>query len=465
MNKNKTLWLELPKALIESLRKVKGFDEASFVKVHDGEEQVTSIRMNMEKLGWVEKGWRMNSKLSEANKISWCSDGFYLNERPSFTLDPLFHAGVYYVQEASSMFLWEVLKQTVAAEKELKALDLCAAPGGKSTLLASYFKDGLLVANEVIRQRANVLVENLNKWGSGNVVITNNDPKDFAKLEGFFDVMVIDAPCSGSGLFRKDNDAINEWSEDNVKLCSMRQQRIVADVLPALKEEGVLIYCTCSYSKEEDEDVIDWMVKEFGMSSCKLVLKDEWNVVETVSDNEAFGYRFYPDKVQGEGFFIAALKKGNGRERNNYISHSFSVPSKQEVAIVNEWIKGNEEVFLFKQNEKILAIPIRWKNEVALLQKHLYLRKAGVALGSLKHKDLVPEHELAMSLMLSDNISSIELNEEQAIEYLRKKEIYIESDIKGWALATYSGVHLGWMKILPNRINNYYPAEWRILKY
>jgi 16S rRNA C967 or C1407 C5-methylase (RsmB/RsmF family) len=188
----------LPQRLIESLKSVKGFDEAAFRQVHNSGEQVTSIRLNQAK--------KVNGEWALVN-----------------------------TEEASSMFLWQVLEQTIGEKtKGLKVLDLCAAPGGKSTLLASYFKNGLLVSNEVIKSRASVLVENITKWGSENVVVTNNDPKDFAALENYFDVIVVDAPCSGSGLFRRDPEAINEWSENNVALCSQRQQRILADVYPAL---------------------------------------------------------------------------------------------------------------------------------------------------------------------------------------------------------------------------------------
>jgi len=451
------LHLQIPKALIDSLQNVKGFDEDAFVKAHEQNEAITSIRYNPAKSAI--------DNLQSAINIPWCPHGFYLPERPSFTFDPLFHAGTYYVQEASSMFLWQMLKQTVGENLSgLKVLDLCAAPGGKSTLLASYFKDGLIVANEVIRSRANILVENITKWGSENVVVTNNDPKDFSKLKGFFDVILIDAPCSGSGLFRKDNDAINEWSEENVILCSRRQQRIAADVLPSLKEDGILIYSTCSYSKQEDEDILDWMISNHQLSTINCQPNEEWNIVETVSEKGAFGYRFYPDKIKGEGFFIAAFKKTDGETGDSYFSTSFVIPSKHESALAKEWIKEDDGLFLFKQNEKIIAIEERWKNDIVFLQNNLYLRKAGVALGSVKGNDFVPEHELALSSLMNDKIRKVELTKEQAIQYLQKKELVLEDDIKGWALATYLDKNLGWIKILHNRVNNYYPKEWRILK-
>ena len=229
--------MSLPIRLLDSLETVKGFHRKAFEEVHASGEQVVSVRLNPSKLSMVNGEWSMAD-------VPWCPYGRYLSERPSFTLDPLFHAGAYYVQEASSMFLWHALKETIGPDTKKKVLDLCAAPGGKSTLLASYFTDGLIIANEVIKQRAAVLVENITKWGTDQVIVTNNDPSHFQSLPGYFDVMVIDAPCSGSGLFRKDPGAVDEWSEANVQLCSQRQQRILADVLPALKEDGILIYST-----------------------------------------------------------------------------------------------------------------------------------------------------------------------------------------------------------------------------
>lgn len=447
----------LPPQLIKSLQGIQGFDETAFLQVHASGEKVTSMRLNP--LKPVNGKWSM---INEATDVPWCKYGKYLSERPSFILDPLLHGGAYYVQEASSMFLWHVLDQTVGTQKELKVLDLCAAPGGKSTLLASYFTEGLLVSNEVIKSRGAVLVENMAKWGSDNVIVTNNDPKNFATLEGYFDVIVADAPCSGSGLFRKNTDAINEWSEDNVLLCSQRQQRILADVYPALKKDGILIYATCSYSYEEDEAILLFIKQHFNVSSLRLSVQPDWNITETCSD-EMYGYRFYPDKVKGEGFFIAAFKKNEGVKIDFYEQPLPSI-SKVESAIVNEWLKHAEGYFYFKQSENIIAFPAKWKTDLAILQKKLYLRKAGVTIGELKGKDMVPNHELALSLLMSGNIANIDVSKDRALQYLKKKEIQIENSPKGWLVLTYCGVRIGWVKVLHNRINNYYPLNWRILK-
>ncbi len=398
------------------------------------------------------------------DKIPWCPHGYYLSARPSFTLDPLFHAGAYYVQEASSMFLWHALQEVIGSNTHKKVLDLCAAPGGKSTLLASYFEDGLVIANEVIKSRAAVLVENITKWGSDHVIVTNNDPSHFQSLPGYFDVMVIDAPCSGSGLFRKDPGAIDQWSEDNVQLCSQRQQRILADVLPALKEDGILIYSTCSYSAEEDEAIADWLTAEMDMESKQLNVDPRWNIIETQSPHKkAYGYRFYPDKIKGEGFFMAVFQKKESVTETRLKEQLLAMPLKQEAQQINSFIEIPGDFTLFKQSESVRAIKKEWLPGLQVLAQCLYIKKAGVEIGAVKGKDVIPAHELALS-NLSKAFTPVPLTEVQALQYLRRKELVLEGAPKGWNLVSYGGLPLGWVKVLPNRVNNYYPAEWRILK-
>ncbi len=458
--------LPLPRPFIQSLQNVPGFDEENFIKAHEENERITSIRYNPEKLAVIESQLPINNFQLPTQNVPWCLNGFYLAERPSFTFDPLFHAGLYYVQEASSMFLWEALQQTIGADTtHKKVLDLCAAPGGKSTLLASYFTNGLVVSNEVIKSRANVLTENITKWGTGNVVVTNNDASHFQRLENFFDVMVIDAPCSGSGLFRKDNEAIEEWSEEAVNLCSQRQQRIVADAYTCLQQNGILIYSTCSYSQQEDEDILDWMMDNFALSVINLQIKEEWKIVETQSPkHKAYGYRFYPDKVKGEGFFMAVFRKKDGGQF--YLSSHQPAINKKETEIWQSWINIQEPIFFIKQKDFVIAISQIIQQHLSFLQKTLYIKQAGITLGEVKGKDVIPHQALATSTVLHSSVNIISFSKEQAIQYLQKKEIEIDTSSlqKGWRLATYCGIGLGWLKVLPNRINNYYPTEWRILK-
>ena len=446
----------IPPLLLESLQHVEGFDKSLFEAVHLSGEQVTSIRFNPAKKAMTTK---------DGKPIPWCPHGYYLPQRPSFTFDPIFHAGGYYVQEASSMFLWEVLKQTIGINTTgLKVLDLCAAPGGKSTLLASYFADGLIVSNEVIKARASVLVENITKWGSSNVVVTNNDPAHFKALENYFDVIVIDAPCSGSGLFRRDPSAIEEWSENNVRLCSQRQERIVADILPCLKQGGTLIYSTCSYSKEEDEEVLDKLTTSHSFESNRIILQDSWGIIETQSEEKAaYGYRFYPYLTQGEGFFIAAFTKQDGGAEGYYPEQKLPLPNKIEQETINNFIAIPQNYSLFKQGEAIKAVPTEFLTALQVLAKQLYIKKAGIEIGTIKGKDVIPHHELAMSYLPLNHFNTLELNELQALQYLRRQDLFIESKT-GWNLIVYCGLPLGWAKVLPNRMNNYYPQAWRILK-
>ncbi|SDW25581.1 16S rRNA C967 or C1407 C5-methylase, RsmB/RsmF family [Hydrobacter penzbergensis] len=452
--------MTLPQSFLDSLEKAKGFDRVAFEAAHTTGEQVTSIRLNPFKK-------ENNASLPEGVQVPWCLQGLYLEERPSFTFDPAFHAGAYYVQEASSMFIWYVLEQLIGGKTAgKKVLDLCAAPGGKSTLLSTYFKDGLLVANEVIKTRAAVLVENITKWGTTPVVVTNNDPVHFQSLPAYFDVMMVDAPCSGSGLFRKDPSAIAEWSEDNVQLCSQRQQRILADVLPALKQDGLLLYSTCSYSVEEDEAIADWLVDEMGMESVQLQLPAAWAIVETNSPrHQAKGYRFYPDKIKGEGFFISVFrqKKGIVGAGKKQKEPSLPQPSRQEMQMLQAFMPNLTDVVFFKQADAIRCISEPWWQDLKLLAGQLYIKKAGTELGSIKGRDIVPSHELALSLLPIDHFPAIDLPREEALQYLRRKEFRVDAK-HGWNIIRYDHLPLGWVKILPNRINNYYPAAWRILK-
>lgn len=452
----------LPENFIQSIQQAKGFDKEKFIAVHEQETQISSVRINQQKKQRLNATAEITSYINE--QVLWCDQGYYLTERPSFTTDPLFHAGLYYVQEASSMFLWQVLKNTVDANAPLHVLDLCAAPGGKSTLLASYFSQALIVSNEVIKSRAGILVENTVKWGSENFVVTNNDPKDFQKLPGFFDVMVVDAPCSGSGLFRRDATAINEWSEDNVALCSQRQQRILADAWDCLKENGILIYSTCSYSQQEDEAIADWLMQEFEIESVAIPIQNEWGIVEVNAPvSKAFGYRFYPDKLKGEGFFIAVFRKLSGAD-----AHLKSKPFPSVTATIKDavkpWLKHAENFQFLQQQDRIIALPAAHANSITQLLNALYIRSAGILAGELKRNDFIPAHHLAMSNVLQDAVPQISVNKEQALAYLKRKDISVENAVKGWTVVEYGGLYLGWIKVLNNRINNYYPTEWRILK-
>jgi 16S rRNA C967 or C1407 C5-methylase (RsmB/RsmF family)/NOL1/NOP2/fmu family ribosome biogenesis protein len=447
---------QFPTNFLDSLAAEPGFDRENFIDTHQNNVSPTSIRANPFK----------KTTLKTDEQVPWCPEGFYLDTRPSFTFDPLFHAGSYYVQEASSMFISHILKYIKTAEP-VNILDLCAAPGGKSTLLNSAMTpDDLLVANEIIKTRVPVLADNLSRWGTANTIVTNNDPKDFNRLTGFFDIILVDAPCSGSGMFRKDPAAMDEWSEANVNLCHQRQERILADIYPALAEDGYLIYSTCSYSHQENEDILDWLCTEFELETVRIPINKEWGIVETQStEKKAWGYRFYPGKVKGEGLFASVLKKKESSgSLLSFKNNRNQKLEKNEFELVKPYINDPTDYYFFKVNDDWLAINNQHKESLNLLQHHLYIKKSGVRIGKLAGRDLIPDHELALSNIVNkDAVSQTELDYDQAILYLRRENLVIAEAKKGWSLMTFEGLAMGWAKLLPNRINNYYPKELRIL--
>lgn len=413
-----------------------------------------SIRLNPKK----------NNQTQRSGSIPWAKYGRYLNERPVFTLDPSFHAGAYYVQEASSMFLEHAVRSTVSVQDKIIALDLCAAPGGKSTHLASLLNsESLLISNEVIRSRVHILNENIQKWGYPNTVITSNDPSDFSKLDSWFDLIVVDAPCSGEGLFRKDPESIGHWSLENVGLCVARQRRILQDVWPALKKDGVLVYSTCTYNSKEDEENMEWLAQETSAEFLRVPLPSQWGVKE-IEHKKAIGYKFYPHKVNGEGFFLSVVRKTvtDASSQKAKSKFKFDKIGTEEVEQIKTWFTTQEFKFV-KSKESILALPPMHVDLIEDLHDNLNVISAGMLAATNKHGKLVPEHRAALSIDLNHgNFATIDLTREEAIHYLRKDPLTVSQPKKGFALVRYDGNALGWVNLLGNRINNLYPANWRI---
>ena len=437
----------LPEAFIQQTQNLPDLDFESFVKALETTSP-TSIRVND----------KINYQPSE-EKVTWCDSGYYLPERPLFTADPLLHAGVYYVQEASSMFLQQAILQHFPEAD--KVLDLCAAPGGKSTLLSQTLPESsLLVSNEIIRSRAYILAENLIKWGNPNVVVTNNEPKDFAQLPGYFDAVVIDAPCSGEGMFRKDAGAIQEWSEYNVKICAERQREILSSVWDTLKADGILVYSTCTYNRKENEENVQWICEELGAE--RLTINTEHFQDITVSD---FGYRFYPHKTKGEGFFLSVLKKKS-------ISTITTKNRKEDKKGIKFVIKSNTDVItlsdaqhwtICQEENLIKAYDSERLNDFSLLSKQLKCMHSGLLLGEMKGKDFIPSTAIALSKKLDKKtIAVVDVDYETAIMFLRKESIFLPDAERGYVLISYKGQALGWIKNMGNRSNNLYPNEWRI---
>lgn len=443
--------VEFPEAFAWRMQKQLQEDWSSFVNAHHLPSP-TSIRINPKK-----------SPSRNFEKIPWTNFGYYLTERPSFTLDPLFHAGTYYVQEASSMFLEQALNQTVDLSAPLRILDLCAAPGGKSTHLLTLMNDqSLLISNEVIRTRATILAENICKWGNINCVVTSNDSEDFEKLNGFFDVIIIDAPCSGEGLFRKDPEAMSEWSEENANLCSTRQRRILEHLWPSLKQNGILVYSTCTYNKRENEDQFTDLVKSGRAISLKLKVNTAWGIEEMESQGIT-GYQFYPHRAKGEGFFITVIQKIEDEDELEVRSKKmFENPSRKITDRLKTWIK-NEMIEFISHDDLIIALPKEHKREIEFISKNLRVIQKGTGVATVKHDKLIPEHSLALSNEIDiTNFTTLELTAEQALTYLRRDTLTLDSEKKGFVLLTHQNAAMGWVNHLGNRTNNLYPATWRI---
>lgn len=401
--------------------------------------------------------------------VAWAADGFYLPERPNFTLDPLLHAGAYYVQEASSMFLayaFRYLQENILPKTPLTVVDLCAAPGGKSTLLLSLLgEEDLLIANEVIKTRANILAENICKWGRANALVTQSDPKDLGQIRHLADVLIVDAPCSGEGMFRKDPNAISEWSAANVQLCSQRQQRILADVWEALKPGGVLIYSTCTFNEAENEDNVLWTVNELGAQCLSLPVPAEWAIAHTTKHGVS-GYKFLPHRTQGEGLFMAILQKQDEQSasRTPKISKSLKPIATKDAAGVDTWLNHSARFALLKpQPNMICALPERYVNTLNLVQQYARVIQTGVEVAELTPKGAVPQHGLAMCI---DTVRGIfpetDCDTATALAYLHRETPYFEAMPQGWNMLTFGGLPLGFVKRIGQRINNYYPAHWRI---
>lgn len=435
-----------------------------FAAIHQTDAPI-SIRLNTNKIDLIDNtsiNKRLEILSADSNQlhvIPWTSAGYYLEQRPRFTLDPTFHAGAYYVQEASSMLIEKAIRQYCEPTTSIRALDLCAAPGGKSTHLLSLLSpQSLVVSNEVIRSRATILVENVMKWGHSNVVVTNNDPSDFQRLKGFFNLMVVDAPCSGEGLFRKDAEAMKEWSSENANLCSLRQQRILHDVWPALAENGLLIYSTCTYNPDENATNIKRFLQEHDAEIVSLQFDPNWKI-----QSLSIGYQCFPHRVKGEGFYMAVIRKKEvqANARLRVTKNVFHKPVKLLVDYPN-WFSPAEHAFLqFK--DYLLALPKSLTIEMEYLASELKIVSAGTTLGTVKHTKLIPDHALALSIHLNrKEFPLIEVSKEEAITYLRKDVFWKEGLTKGFSLIEYKGFILGWVNVLDNRLNNLYPAEWRI---
>ncbi len=451
----------------------------------------------------------------EGRQVEWCTHGRILSERPQFTLDPHFHAGSYYVQDSSSMFIGHAFRHLLngiarPAGRPVRVLDLCAAPGGKTTDLAASLRetfgdDFLLVSNEVMKARAGVLADNVALWGDPNVVVTSDDPRAFSALPGFFDIIIADVPCSGEGMFRKDEEAQRQWSVDNVALCEARQRRIIADVWPALAPEGIFIYSTCTFNRYENDGNVRWIEDELGAEALFAddLLKPGASVIKT-----DLGYSLVPGHVEGEGQYCSALRKtsadssvpyanegvfANGSRKidNSYAKKAVSAngnrkksgPYAKEPVFANENRKksalyANEGVFanggevskLFtidvsmrQRGETVIAVPKNLIRDIAVLEAVLHVIASGCAAGTLKGAALVPDADLALSVAFNrEAFPCAEVDRQTALAFLHRDAIMLPDAPKGYVTIIYDGLPLGFVKNLGNRCNNLHPQSRRI---
>ena len=390
------------------------------------QEAPVSIRLNPAKTAGM--------SVADGEHVPWCRDGYYLTSRPNFTFDPLLHAGCYYVQEASSMFLDEVLRQWLpklfaSADSQstqestigpLMALDLCAAPGGKSTLLRSALPEGsMLFSNEPNPKRASILAENIAKWDWPGCIVTNNYPRDYRKSKLLFDVVLCDVPCSGEGMFRKDEATIGEWSPANVEKCWQLQRDIVSDAWHCLREGGLMIYSTCTLNTQENEENIQWMQQELGAEVLPVETQADWHITGSLLPGFTSPvYRFIPGVTRGEGLFMCAMRK----------------PA--------------------KGRPTPLPLPVREGSKMPSKLK---------VPNTLKTVSTPLPHREGQGGGSPGGGSPVSLSYPQAISFLRREALVLPAETpRGIVAVSYEGHVLGYVKNIGNRANNLYPKEWRI---
>ena len=396
----------LPEEFILQTRQLMGEERFNRYLGAFEEEAPVSIRVNPK----MHRGTVPSVQVPSVQKVPWCPEGYYLSERPQFTFDPLFHAGCYYVQEASSMFITHILRSIIGNLSPLNILDLCAAPGGKSTAAISVLPEGSTMAsNEPIANRAQILLENIMKWGYPNCNVTNNYPRDFRKAKAKFDIIICDVPCSGEGMFRKDPATIGEWSMQNVEKCWRLQREIVADAWECLNPGGILIYSTCTFNTKENEENVRYFMEEFDAEILDIPTEPSWNITGSLLEGfDAPVYRFIPGITRGEGLFICALQKSE--------QHRGTVPC------------------VSKERQR--------------------LNNTGTVPSVLRQ--LTPD-------LPDGDFPTSDLSYPEALKYLRGEAIVLPSDTpKGIVTVTYKGFALGPAKNIGNRANNLYPKPWRI---
>ena len=448
----------LPLEFVASMRDMLGDDAEKLFAALDTEPAV-SIRINPMK----------PAKVFEGLQVGWSEWGRYLSERPQFTLDPCLHGGAYYVQEASSQFVGYLLKDDKMSG--MRVLDMCAAPGGKTTIYSTLVgREGLVVANDINRSRTLALADNVQRWGMGNVVVTCNEPSHIGKFEHWFDVVAVDAPCSGEGMFRKMDEARAEWSLSSVEQCAVRQKEILSEAWRTLKPGGKLIYSTCTFNNKEDEGVVEWLMSEYGNeleAAERVEMDDAWGIVR--SDIGVFQcFHFYPHRACGEGFFAAVACKREGAVRRVVPKSRrkvFTQVQNKDLAEVSRWVDCPKRMTFKQIGDMIYGYDNATTDDIVALSESLSVVYSGVAMGQIFKGKLKPEHPLALYIGCNtDVVARVELSEQDAQNYLRRQDIPINQFEEGINVVMYGGVAIGFIKRIGARCNNMYPKDLRIIK-
>jgi 16S rRNA C967 or C1407 C5-methylase (RsmB/RsmF family) len=403
----------------------------------------------------------------EENAIPWESEGCYVANDTKFILDPEWHAGAYYVQEPSSMILGEFFRSLPESGDTLMVLDLCAAPGGKSTHLRSLMsKDSFLVSNEIDPQRFSILRENITRWGHNQVLLTRTEPKTLGKISGFFDLILVDAPCSGEGMFRKDPQAIQHWGLNNIQQCHQRQTTILHDILPSLKPGGVLIYSTCTYNQDENERIGDWLCAEYNLESIAPELPSDWGFTKRTGSHTT-AWVAYPHKVRGEGIAMQMFRKPGGKTpdtKNGKQALAYQKLSTMP-SIIKEWYPSISERVYINKEGYLVILPHDMEICKILMQFLGNTTMVWPEAGVIKGKDFIPSGSLALNVAIKEKHPTMELTLQNAWQYFKGST---EFDLNqsphepGWHIVSYRQQSLGWIKIVDQRIKNHYPKNWRI---
>ena len=412
--------------------------------------------------------------LPTADPVPWCGAGFYLPSRPLFAADPAWHQGLYYVQDASSMAygaaVGAVVRRYFEGGEGIRYLDACASPGGKTIAAVEALpSSALVVSNELDRHRANILLENVVKEGAPNVLVSQGDATAYAALGEVFDIIAVDAPCSGEGMMRKEPEAVRQWSEGLVESCAATQRQIVERLWNALRPGGVLLYSTCTFNRIENELNVAHFIDELGAESVPLGL-DEYPGVLPGLDTPHHCYRFAPGHVRGEGLFIAALRKpGTYTPGDSAVAARRRKPTKlapEAAAFVQTHIYGNAEGYTANaEGTDIVLLPSAHEAFIAAVAARTRLLRSGLTVATLKGRDYIPTHELALSALLdADTFAHLDLGYREAMEYLHGQALAdVPSSLsKGFALACYDGRPLGFLKNIGRRANNLYPEAMRL---